>query len=687
MTRSGGAVNDKVRVVLFTGGRGSSVLSEELVKDDRIELTLAINGYDDGLSTGEIRRFLGDSLGPSDFRKNASWLAVKLRTSDERLVDLLDFRLPQGYSGSLARATVRLIGHPGTQADDWQRRLAALADGLDASTRERLAVRLGRFDAELERTGYPFSFADCSVGNLVFAGSFLHLGRRFNNAVADYCGLLGLPAGTIENVTDGRNAWLVALDGDGRLLGTEAEIVTASQPQELKDVYLLDHLVTSEELARLAAGGQPELQRFLDRHQVRPEPNPRLLEHLARADLIVYAPGTQHSSLFPSYLTRGIGEAIARNLTAIKILITNLRADAEIAGSSSVDLINKALYYLREKDRVAVPTPCLITHFLLNDPTGSEARPYVPLGHLDRLEDPRPVRIGHYEDRITGRHDPAKVLTPFVKAFLRRGEPIRLAVILLHADSLDKISETIIEMVRAGIEKLPVRVTVYYEAPNGLDPGFVSALPFDVRTFAGTGEDRAAALCRVASDPNVDFVTLFESSGMYRGDDLVNLAMHLNSSRRLDAVWGSRRLSVNDIREAYRLVYQSPSVKAAISYVGSHVLSLCYLLLYGRYISDTLSGIRTIRSSFLRQEPLDPYRAEFNQVVLSALLRRRAELFETPVYYFPISPEKVRRTTVGDGLRALYTILRGRWRRSPVLQEVDDRKTERALIDLRKPDP
>ena len=33
---------------------------------------------------------------------------------------------------------------------------------------------------------------------------------------------------------------------------------------------------------------------------------------MAEADLIVYAPGTQHSSLFPSYLTHGLSTALAR---------------------------------------------------------------------------------------------------------------------------------------------------------------------------------------------------------------------------------------------------------------------------------------------------------------------------------------------------------------------------------------
>ena len=98
-----------VRVVLFTGGRGSSVLSRELIRSERIALTLAINGYDDGLSTGEVRRFLGDCLGPSDFRKNASRLATELHTCDERLIKLLDLRFPDEYGFEQARASEHLV--------------------------------------------------------------------------------------------------------------------------------------------------------------------------------------------------------------------------------------------------------------------------------------------------------------------------------------------------------------------------------------------------------------------------------------------------------------------------------------------------------------------------------------------------------------------------------------------------
>jgi hypothetical protein len=38
----------QLRVVLFSGGRGSGVLTRQLVANPSIALTIAINGYDDG---------------------------------------------------------------------------------------------------------------------------------------------------------------------------------------------------------------------------------------------------------------------------------------------------------------------------------------------------------------------------------------------------------------------------------------------------------------------------------------------------------------------------------------------------------------------------------------------------------------------------------------------------------------
>jgi 2-phospho-L-lactate transferase/gluconeogenesis factor (CofD/UPF0052 family) len=653
----------RLNVVLFSGGRGSGALAAPLVSHPKVDLTIAVNGYDDGASTGEVRRFLGDSLGPSDFRKNASRLARLLATAPSGLIDLLDLRLPQGPTGAtVAPQLVQAVVSMGPPAAGFEE-VNRLSQGLPDHLRAAVSERLERFAAELTRTAKPFSFADCSLGNLVFAGAFLLTGRDFNAAVDDYCVLLGLPAGLIANVTDGTDAYLVAVDADGHLLGSEEEIVDAKRKNRIHDIFLLGSRPTPGELADLAAVGRETLVGLLDARAAHVRINPRLAAAVARADLIIYAPGTQHSSLFPSYLTPGLSQAIASNLTAIKLLVTNIQADAEITGSSAVDIIERAVYYLEEKGRLAIPTPCLITHYLLNDPRHAESEaPYVPLGRLESLEDPRLVRVGNYEEGVTGRHDATKILGPFVEAFVARWEARQRVAVLLHeAGSTTKVVQSILEMIRGGIRDLPVQLAVFHDAPGSLEPSFVSSIGLPVTRLEGTAGERDQQFRAAVEQGGFDYVLLFESSGMYNGEDIANLASHL-SLGRLDAVWGSRRLSVNDIEASYRLTYRHRTVLGAISYVGSHVLSLTYLALYGRYVSDTLSGARVVRASDVLRLPGLLTDKEANQHLLSLLLRRKAEMFEVPVQFFSLSPVQVKRTSPLDGARALATVFAGRVR-------------------------
>ena len=652
-------------MVLFSGGRGSGALSSQLVANPQIALTIAINGYDDGASTGEVRRFLGDCLGPSDFRKNASRLARALGTAPAALIDLLDLRLDDDLKdrATASKLTAAVAGEQ--PFDPRLGKAVGFATSLSQAVRSAVAVRLQRFAQELAASRAPFDFADCSVGNLVFAGGFLLADRQFNPAVDDYVGLLGLPAGTIENVTDGVNAHLVAIDADGKLLGSEEDIVDATRRNRIDDIYLLNRRLTpldTEEFGRLA---RADLARALDQRTAGVRLNPRLATAIEEADLIIYAPGTQHSSLFPSYLTTGLSEALARNLTAVKLLITNIQVDAEITGSSAVDIIDRAVFYLKEKGALAsIATPCLITHYLVNDPQGTaNETPYVPLGTLESLEDPRLVRVANYEEGMTGRHDASKILGPFVESFLARWNVTKkVAICLYDADTTTKVVQSILEMLRAGIRDLPLDLTILHDGPADLDPRFVGDLGCAVRRLEGNEVERDAALRRALEQQAFDYVMLFESSGMYNGEDVANLASHLTSGR-LDAIWGSRRLSVRDIQASYRLRYRHRALLGAVSYAGSHLLSLLYLALYGRYVSDTLSAARAVRVGDALRVPVPLTDKLANQHLLSLLLRRKAEMFEVPVQFFAISPDQVRRTSAWDGLRAIGAVLEGRVQR------------------------
>ena len=625
-------------MVLFSGGRGSGALVRTLAANPAVRLTVAINGYDDGASTGEVRRFLGDCLGPSDFRKNASRLADLLRTADAAVIEALDFRLPVE-----------------ADAEVFRRATGDRLSRLPAGPARAIADRLDRFDQARTTGERPFTFGDCAVGNLVFAGSYLACGRDFNRAVDDYCALLGLPPGLIENVTDGSDAYLVAIEAGGAVLGSEDAIVDARRRNRIAEIHLIDRRLDENQRARLQAAGPQAAAAWFEQHTARLQMNPRLAGPLADAQLIVYAPGTQHSSLFPSYLTPGLSGAVAANLGAIKLLITNLQSDAEIAGQSAVDIIDRAVYYLKERGTLAIPTPCLITHYLINDPgqPASEA-PYVPLGAVDTIEDPRLVRISNYEEGVSGRHDAVRVLAPFVEALVREPARPKVALVLHDAGSVNKIAQTLLEMVRGGLASVPIDVTAFYERPETFEGGFLASLPVPVVRL----ENGRTDVREVIRQGRFEYVLLFESSGMYRGEDAVSLLSQLPPGR-VDAVWGSRRLSVRDIEESLRLRYRGDAVQRFVSSAGSHALSLACLARYGRYVSDTLSGVRAVRATDALTLPVALTHKHANQYLLASLLRRRAELLEVPVQFLPLSPDRVRRTTMGEGVRALGILLTG----------------------------
>ena len=126
-----------------------------------------------------------------------------------------------------------------------------------------------------------------------------------------------------------------------------------------------------------------------------------------------------------------------------------------------------------------------------------------------------------------------------------------------------------------------------------------------------------------------------------------------------------------------------------VSYLGSHLLSLAYLVLFGRYISDTLSGVRAVRDAFLTRLPVAPDDKLANQYLLSALLAEKADILETPVQFLPLSPERVRRTTLVEGLRSLAIIAWQRLARSTTrrrsLRRLDAGRSE-SVAACRNPD-
>ena len=111
------------------------------------------------------------------------------------------------------------------------------------------------------------------------------------------------------------------------------------------------------------------------------------------------------------------------------------------------------------------------------------------------------------------------------------------------------------------------------------------------------------------------------------------------------------------MRASYKFRYHHHILLGVVSYIGSYLLSFSYLMLYGRYISDTLCGLRVMRREFLVRNKTQLEQNSFNQHLLGDLLNNQGRVFEVPVDFLPMSPDKVRRTGVVEGLKAFWVIV------------------------------
>ncbi|MCP9969382.1 2-phospho-L-lactate transferase CofD family protein [Actinomadura madurae] len=98
-------------------------------------------------------------------------------------------------------------------------------------------------------------------------------------------------------------------------------------------------------------------------------PNPAALAAIRDARLIVYGPGTPHSSLYPSYLAPGVAQAVAASRAAAKVLVVNIREDHDVQGLTASDHLARALVHLGDpfNERRTV------THVLCHEGAGDRA--------------------------------------------------------------------------------------------------------------------------------------------------------------------------------------------------------------------------------------------------------------------------------------------------------------------------
>jgi GT2 family glycosyltransferase/2-phospho-L-lactate transferase/gluconeogenesis factor (CofD/UPF0052 family) len=446
-------------VVVFTGGSGSGALVNQLL-DRGATVTCLLNAYDDGKSTGRLREVFG-ILGPSDVRKNLLALMDIDSTRYWSLHEAFGYRFPaeEPREGQFRDEVFALAGGEGRAGPGVGREFTRIVSRLPQAPRDAFVDYLGWFTRALQarerESGARFSFLDCALGNCFLVGAYLKHGRDWEKAIGEVGRLLDT-RGHIRLISDD-DRHLVAVCRDGRVLASEWEVITASDG-DIAGLFLSERRVDRAAIEGVvrAVGPEAALARLKEEVHSPARPTAGALEEVARADLIVYSPGTLHSSLLPSFQVTGVPEALAAS-RAPKVLVTNIVEEPDTRGYRCSDLVGAVLGAAGpgSVDRVIanVPRPgCDAAYHALD----AEA-----LARLRLAVQPRDL-----EDRaFPGCHRPAtlaelllQVVSPAAAAAAAPAEPPLVSVVVLAWNRKHEVEITLGELRKCSYENLELIV-------------------------------------------------------------------------------------------------------------------------------------------------------------------------------------------------------------------------------------
>lgn len=655
----------KLKVVLFSGGRGTGSISEALLKYSDIDLTMLVNAYDDGLSTGLLRRFIPGMLGPSDIRKVvSSLLKHQSDQSAQALRKLLEYRFPEPTD---TKEAVQLIDQliAWHSDKDIAHEILVAKEHLSLSQMRQVSQFLEAFlryyDEAIDERPW-FTFSDNSLGNLLFSGCYLLSGRDFNRTIHNFSLFAGVE-GRVHNITQGESLVLTGIKEDGRYLVDEASVVGPQDSVPIEEIFLLKNYLDPRHPK--LQGDKAEKIDFLRSQECLPAINPIADKALREADMIIYGPGTQHSSLYPSYLTVGVAEAIRANTAAEKIFIANIARDHDILGADATALVDGFLFNMGRKDSFDVRGRQVITRFFFQKPESVQgATNYVPFeagSFAYPLEKVVWVDLEGDKGKHSGGRTAAELLI-IVEEQLRkrvRHVPHKVSIIVPALNEERTIQQVIKDLKQLQFPELGLEKEIIVVDGGSTDKTYdlIAGDPF-LRTYQlDKPLGRGAALRLGIEKARGDIVVFFPSDGEYYPEDVSRVITPL-LNREFPVVLGSRAFQSHDLSDTLERIYGRKGVMYTVSKYGGMLLSILTLSLYHRYVSDPLTSVKGFNARVFRGLEFQSNGVSFDMELIAKLAKARYSMLEVPVSYKARTVEEGKKITVKDGVGCLWALIR-----------------------------
>ncbi|HSW93461.1 MAG TPA: 2-phospho-L-lactate transferase CofD family protein [Gammaproteobacteria bacterium] len=624
----------QIQVALFCGGRGSATIIHELLHWPNVHLTLIVNAYDDGLSTGALREFVTHMLGPSDFRKNLSYLLDPFSEGQYALKHLLEFRLPKTIHSEDISNFFQFIKTE--KLNFLMEPVRTLISQLNQDILIPVLQYMKAFFTYAEAVNLQFDYRDCSFGNILFAGAYLDKNNNFNAATKAMGNLVSSRA-ELLNVSQGENRILAGLKEDGALLANEAELVSPQSSVPIRGFYFLTQPVSLDKWNELSDQSILEKEAWLKQHESLPGMSPEAEKAVSKADVILFGPGTQHSSLFPSYR---IAHAALKNSSArIKTLVMNLEPDHDIQACSTKDIIDRALFYMNDPNNLSG----VLTHVLIdkscalsNESLHQESNPYKNSQIIyDAFANPVKGKVHN------GREVVKTVLHEWERATFNDTNSASRVDIFIDIDkrslAMDALYEEFLE-INWKQHSLNADLVINQTERKEDFP--------EIHTFSNWLNHKKS-----------EYLVLLTGDGEYRFRDVM-LGIKLLEQSHFGAVFGSRNQSRLQFKTSLQAAYGERKLLSKLSAASAFFISIIFSVRFGVIFSDPLTGFRIFKRSRIthRIKNIPTHKKVTPITIAKHLIRCNVEIAELPVNYRTFSGFTDPKSRIRRGLKNLVSL-------------------------------
>jgi 2-phospho-L-lactate transferase/gluconeogenesis factor (CofD/UPF0052 family) len=653
-----------VDVVIFSGGRGTNTITRSLHKYKNIRMTILINGYDDGLSTGRVRKFIPGMLGPSDFRKNYSrLLSYSQKLSDNCLAELLELRLTSDENETLDD----LLKISQKKYQNFTNPLIEnLFSNLTISCAYKISKAINDFINYFDKTDKSlFSFIDMSLGNLIFTGIYLNH-HDFNGALKEFTQISKIKH-NILNITDGECLVLTAITKSNKFIQDEASIVNNQFKSKIDEIYLL----TNEKLNTIKR--DKVTKKILQKEKALPLICKEAQISLSTADIIVYGPGTQNSSLFPSYLTQGVCESISENLAAEKIFISNVAKDKDIIFETANSLFTSFYHYMTRyntvKDEFRNTEKLVTSLFFQDDLHGDNER--LLFNATEFTVPPEKICLVDFSDEH-GKHSGSKTLLTLlenIRPSLRErigNASHKVSIIVPGLNEKLTIQKILEDLLSYDSRKFNLDMEIIYVDGGSTDGTYeIASKVSGVKSYqlAKNIKGKGAALKHGINYSSGDLILFFPSDAEYKITDIDPVVYQLLNNN-FNAVVGSRAYGITDLNLPLKIIYQKKLIHYYLSKIGGVLISLMFLFCYRRFLSDPLSGIKGFNRKLFQHAHFKCNGFDFDTEIISYCMKKKNIVLEVPIrHYMPRRYDHGKKIRAIDGIMCLLSVIRVKLRK------------------------